>query len=181
MVPVSVMARARYRFRHTFRERGRIRRVIIAAFVLVLAEVAVASYIGEAADFDPEAGLLLHESATPDGATLHYERPVVLLPVTMTIGELHTSQRRFVLRVDGDKRDVGAHYFEAELLGVEAWEDYEDCLKIRRHMLRMDYSGTEYGEDVIEWYARGIGLVKAEGERFWRDAEGNKTRTERIE
>ena len=76
---------------------------------------------------------------------------------------------------------MGAHYFEAELLVVEAWEDYEDCLKIRRHMLRMDYSGTEYGEDVIEWYARGVGLVKAEGERFWRDAEGNKTRTERIE
>ena len=152
-----------------------------AALVLALVDVSVALYVGEAPNLDPDAGLLLRESALPDGGTLHYERPVVLLPVTMTIGELHTSQRRFVLRVDGEKRDVGAHYFEAELLGVEAWEDYEDCLKIRRHMLRMDYSGTEYGEDVIEWYARGIGLVKAEGERFWRDAAGHKTRTERIE
>ena len=174
-----------WKFDNCLNLRGRIQRVIAAAaaaaLVLALVDVSVALYVGEAPNFDPDAGLLLRESALPDGGTLHYERPVVLLPVTMTIGELHTSQRRFVLRVDGEKRDVGAHYFEAELLGVEAWEDYEDCLKIRRHMLRMDYSGTEYGEDVIEWYARGIGLVKAEGERFWRDAAGHKTRTERIE
>lgn len=155
--------------------------IAAVALALALVDISVGLYVGEARNFDPEAGLLIRESASPDGGILRYERPVVLLPVTMAVGETHTSQRRFVLRVDGEKREVGAHYFEAELLAVEAFEDYEDCLKIRRYMLRMDYSGTEYGENVIEWYARGLGLVKAEGERFWRDAEGNKTRTERIE
>ena len=151
------------------------------AVVLVLAEVAIAPYLAPDQDFDSERGLLIHTSSSTDGELVEYERPVVLLPAHMNVGEIHTSQRRFALRVDGERRDVGAHYFEAELLGLEPLEGYEDCLKIRRHALRMDYSGTQQGENVTEWYARGVGLVKAEGERFWKNADGKTTRTERVE
>lgn len=153
-----------------------------AALLLVLAEVAIAPYLAPEQEFDPENGLLLQQSASPgENGIVVYERPVVLLPPIMTEGETHTSQRRFVLRVDGEKRDVGSHYFEAELLGVEALDGYRDCVKIRRHTMRMDFSGALVGEDVTEWYARGVGLVKAEGERVWKDADGNTIRTERID
>ena len=99
----------------------------------------------------------------------------------MSVGEVHKSQRRFVLRVDGEKRQVGSHYFTAELLGADSLPGYDDCLKIRRSSLRIDYSGRQIGYDVVEWYARGVGQVRVKGKRFWKDAEGEVTRTEPIE
>lgn len=158
--------------------------LVMWAVILLLAEVAVAPYMAQemaaGESFDPEKGWLVH-SASVEGSTIAYERPVVLLPASMTVGEVHTSQRRFVLRVDGDKREVGAHYFEAELLGTDSLPLYDDCLKIRRSALRMDYSGRQIGYDVTEWYARGVGVVRIKGTRFWKDADGEVTRSEPIE
>ena len=153
------------------------------AAILLLAEVAVAPYMApemaRGETFDPEKGWLVH-SASVENGTIVYERPVVLLPPRMTVGEVHTSQRRFVLRVDGEKRQVGAHYFEAELLGTDSLPGYDDCLKVRRSALRMDYSGRQLGYDVTEWYARGVGVVRVKGKRFWKNAEGEVTRSEPI-
>jgi len=153
------------------------------AMILLLAEVAVAPYMtsemapGET--FDPEKGWLVHSVSAENGIIV-YERPVVLLPARMTVGDVHTSQRRFVFRVDGKKRQVGAHYFEAELLGIDSILGHDDCLKVRRSALRMDYSGQQTGYDVTEWYARGVGIVRAQGKRFWKDADGEVTRSEPI-
>ena len=151
----------------------------IATLVFV-SEMAVAPYMAPDASFDAERGLLMESLETPEGETVDYERPVVVLPPAMTVGELHTSQRRFVLRVEGAKRDVGSHYFEAELLGTETLDGFGECLKIRRRTVRMDVAGQHRGYEVVEWYAEGKGQVKAEGERFWLDADGNKARTEPI-
>ena len=156
-----------------------------AAAVLLFAEVSVAPYMspdmlpGER--FDPEEGWLVQSVTIDERSAIVYERPVVVLPAAITVGEIHKSQRRFVLRVDGEKREVGSHYFTAELLGTAALPGYADCLKIRRSSLRVDYSGQQIGYDVTEWYARGVGVVWTEGERFWRDADGQLTRTETID
>ena len=149
--------------------------------VLALAAaLALAPYIASEPGFDPEKGLLLNSLTTSEGVLLEYERPAVLLPLEMMVGELHRSQRRFVKRVGGVKRDVGSHYFEAELLGVTRLEGYPDCVKIRRRSVRMDFAGTQQVDDLTEWYAKGEGLVKAEGERYWKDAGGRRTHTEPI-
>lgn len=155
-------------------------RILWLTFFLLASEAGIAPYMAPDASFDAERGLLMESLETPEGETVEYERPVVMLPPTMSVGELHTSQRRFVLRVDGAKRDVGSHYFEAELLGTEALEGFGECLRIRRRTVRMDFAGQHRGYEVVEWYARGKGAVKAEGERFWLDADGNKARTEPI-
>lgn len=127
---------------------------------------------------DPEDGYLLRARETEEGS-FEYERPVVLLPPVLKRGEVHRSQRRFVRRVGGEKRDVGAHYFEAELIGIEAVTTpagrFEKCLRVRRHETRMDFSGTAYVYDGVDWYAAGVGLVRSEGEHLWKDAEGSTT------
>jgi hypothetical protein len=76
----------------------------------------------------------------------------------------------------GSKEDVGAHYVEAELLGVEdlsiSGEVFPDCLRIRRHETRMDFSGGQAVYDATEWYAKGVGMVKAQGQRLEKDEHG---------
>jgi hypothetical protein len=115
--------------------------------------------------FDPEEGLLLHATVLASGERLEYERPVVVVPPRLEVGVLHESQRRFVRRKNGSKVDVGAHAFEAELLGFEDVStplgNFERCLKLRRLEVRMDFSGGQERYEATEWYAEGVGLVKS--------------------
>ena len=135
--------------------------------------------------FDAEEGLRVHRLGLGRSGEIVYERPLVLLPSKMQPGEIHTSQRRFARMRGGSKEDVGAHYVEAELLGVEALtvgsEVYSDCVRIRRHETRMDFSGGQEVYDATEWYARGVGLVRVQGERSEKNEEGEVLATEVID
>jgi len=126
--------------------------------------------------FSAEEGLLVHRLGLGRSGELVYERPLVILPARMKPGELHSSQRRFARMRGGSKEDVGAHYVEAELLGIEeisiSGEVFAECLRIRRHETRMDFSGGQEVYDATEWYAKGIGLVKAQGERLEKNDGG---------
>lgn len=143
--------------------------------------VEVRPYLAPDAAFDEEQGLVVEKDVLADGV-IEYERPVVLLPPALTQGELHTSQRRFVIRdrEGGEKRDVGAHYFEAELMRVESLESFGECLVVRRRQVRMDFSGSKETVDVTEWYAPGRGVVKALGERVLTSDDGAVLRRETI-
>lgn len=149
--------------------------------LLLLAQVSLGPYLGTGDSVDPERGLLVRSAATRDGARIDYERPVVVLPPALEEGETHTTLRRYVILADGERRDVGSHHFEAEVLGIDAIDGYADCLRIRRHTLRMDYGGTQVGEELTEWYARDVGLVKAVGRRYWKDASGAITDEESVD
>ena len=135
--------------------------------------------------FDAEEGLLVHRLGLGRSGELVYERPLVILPARMTPGEVHSSQRRFARMSGGAKNDVGAHYVEAELLGVEelsiAGEVFSDCVRIRRHETRMDFSGGQETYDATEWYAKGVGLVKVQGERLEKNDDGEILSTEVID
>lgn len=135
--------------------------------------------------FHSEEGLLVHRLALGRSGELVYERPLPILPATMKSGDVHSSQRRFARMQGGAKSDVGAHYVEAELLGVEdltlGSEVYSECLRIRRHETRMDFSGGQEVYDATEWYAKGIGLVKVQGERIEKNDEGEILSTVEID
>ena len=135
--------------------------------------------------FDAEEGLLVHRLGLGRSGELVYERPLVILPARMTPGEVHSSQRRFARMSGGAKKDVGAHYVEAELLGVEelsiAGEVFSDCVRIRRHETRMDFSGGQETYDATEWYAKGVGLVKVQGERLEKNDDGEILSTEVLD
>jgi hypothetical protein len=135
--------------------------------------------------FDAEEGYRVHRLVLGRAGEIVYERPLPLLPAKMKSGEVHSSQRRFARMRGGSKEDVGAHYVEAELLGAEALtigsEVFSDCVRIRRHETRMDFSGGQEVYDATEWYARGVGLVKVQGERLEKDDEGEVLATEVID
>ena len=135
--------------------------------------------------FNAEEGLRVHRLGLGRSGELVYERPLVMLPARMTTGEVHSSQRRFARMSGGTKNDVGAHYVEAELLGVEelsiADEVFPECLRIRRHETRMDFNGGQEVYDATEWYAKGVGLVKVRGERLEKNGDGEILSTEVID
>lgn len=135
---------------------------------------------GNEESFDLKAGLLLQRRVLPDGDTLDYERPVVLLPTHLAVGESHESQRRFVRRSNGAKKDVGSHNFQARILRIEDCPGFDDCLVVSRSEVRMDFSGSQERVSLTEWYARGEGLVRAEGEREVRSADGTTARREPV-
>lgn len=135
--------------------------------------------------FDAEEGLLVHRMGLGRSGELVYERPLSILPAKMEPGKIHSSQRRFARMNGGTPQDVGAHYAEAELLGIEdlsiADEVLSECLRIRRHETRMDFSGGQEVYDATEWYAKGIGLVKVVGERVTKDDQGEVLAKEAID
>jgi hypothetical protein len=135
--------------------------------------------------FDAEEGLLVHRVGLGRSGELVYERPLPILPAKLTMGEVHSSQRRFARMAGGGKLDVGAHYVEAELLGVETLElgdqTFTDCLRVRRHETRMDFSGGQEVYDATEWYAKGLGLVKALGERHAKNEDGEILSNETVD
>jgi hypothetical protein len=126
--------------------------------------------------FDPEEGYLVHRQAFGRSGEIVYERPLAILPAMLEPGKVHESQRRFARMRGGSKEDVGAHYAEAELLGIEELVidevTYPECLRVRRHETRMDFSGTQEVYDATEWYAKGVGLVKVQGESFQKNERG---------
>ena len=136
--------------------------------------------------FDAEEGLRVHRLGLGRfGGELVYERPLLILPAKLTAGEIHSSQRRFARMTGGTKQDVGAHYVEAELLGIEelsiSGEVFTECLRIRRHETRMDFNGGQEVYDATEWYAKGLGLVKAQGQRLEKNDEGEVLSTEVVD
>ncbi len=135
--------------------------------------------------FSAEEGLLVHRLGLGRSGELVYERPLVIIPARMTPGEVYSSQRRFARMRGGSKEDVGAHYVEAELLGVEeltiADEVFAECLRIRRHETRMDFNGGQEVYDATEWYAKGVGLVKVRGERLEKTDDGEILSNEVID
>jgi hypothetical protein len=136
--------------------------------------------------FDAEEGLLVHRVGLGRyGGELVYERPLPILPAKLTAGEIHSSQRRFARMAGGTKQDVGAHYVEAELLGTEelsiSGEVFTECLRIRRHETRIDFSGGQEVYDATEWYAKGIGLVKVQGEKLEKDDQGEILSKEAVD
>jgi len=135
--------------------------------------------------FDAEEGLLVHRLGLGRSGELVYERPLAILPAKLKTGEVHSSQRRFAKMSGGSKLDVGAHYVEAELLEVETLEvggdTFTECLRIRRHETRMDFSGGQEVYDATEWYAKGVGLVKAKGERLVKNEDGEILSNETVD
>ncbi len=125
--------------------------------------------------FHAEEGLLVHRLGLGRSGEVVYERPLPILPAHLKSGEVYTSRRTFMMR-GGFKLGAGDYYVEAELLDVEdltlGSEVHPECLRIRRHETRTDFDQTQEVYDATEWYARGIGLVKVQGERSEKSADG---------
>jgi hypothetical protein len=130
--------------------------------------------------FDPEEGLRVHRMGLGRSGELIYERPLPILPARLESGVVHSSRRSFTMR-GGFKLGVGDYYVEAELLGVEdltlGSEVHPECLRIRRHETRTDFDSSQEVYDATEWYAKGIGLVKVQGERSEKSADGETLST----
>jgi hypothetical protein len=116
---------------------------------------------------------------------IEYEKPVLLMPEKLKIGEVYKSETPYKTTVNGELKERGTQTYEVK---VEQSEDaktvlqtFTKCLVIRTIALRIDESGSQKGYELKEWYAKGIGTVKVVGKLFWKNKQGETTRIFQVD
>lgn len=132
-----------------------------------------------------EKGLKIYQLYFVGDRVIEYQKPVLLVPATIKLGEVHRSETPYKTFVKGELKERGRQIYEVTAEKVEAVQtstkDYENCLLIRIKALRIDEAGTQKGYELREWHEKGTGAVKITGELFWKNAKGETTRTFKID
>lgn len=108
-----------------------------------------------------------------------YPRPAQIFPVWVKPGNKMYDQVDYTFKkIDGEVVETGVQHYDVEVLQKEAVKvpvgDFPDVIAIRTKAERVSDTGALKGYDLIEWFARGVGAVKVEGEIYWVDSEGVK-------
>ncbi len=115
---------------------------------------------------------------------IEYEKPVVLMPNKFTIGEIYKSETRYKTLVNNELKEQGAQIYEVKIERIEdaitPFQTFKNCLVIRTIALRVDESGAQKGYELEEWYAKNVGAVKVVGTLFWKNKQGETTRTFQV-
>lgn len=134
---------------------------------------------------DPQQGLLLHRVGFPDGRTLSYAGPVLLLPSRLRLGVPHQARVDYVVSRGADEVGRGVQQYEVEAETIEDLETpagiFADTVRIRTRSLGTDRDGSAAGYELVEWLARDIGAVRIAGRFFWLDPQGRRTRLVRLD
>lgn len=116
---------------------------------------------------------------------IEYEKPVLLIPEKVIIGELYKSDSRYKTTVNKELKETGIQTYEVKPERIEDVKTplrrFRKCLVFRTIALRIDESGLQKGYELEEWYAKGFGAVKVVGTLFWKNAKGDITRTFRVD
>ncbi len=116
---------------------------------------------------------------------IDYEKPVLLMPEKVKIGELYKSETQYKTIVNKELKETGTQTYEVKPERIEDLETpfrkFTKCLVIRTIALRIDESGSQKGYELEEWYAKGFGAVKVVGTLFWKNAKGEITRTFKVD
>jgi hypothetical protein len=116
---------------------------------------------------------------------IDYENPVVLMPNKLKIGEIYKSESPYKTTVNGQLTEKGKQTYEVKIERIEdvktSWQTFKNCLVIRTTALRIDESGSQKGYELEEWYAKKIGAVKVIGTLYWKNKQGETTRTFKVD
>ena len=116
---------------------------------------------------------------------IEYEKPVVLMPNKLKIGELYKSETGYKTLINKELKEHGTQTYEVKPERTEDAETplqtFKNCLVIRTIALRTDESGTQKGYELEEWYAKNVGAVKVIGTLFWKNTKGETTKTFKVD
>jgi len=108
-----------------------------------------------------------------------YPRPAQIFPAWVKPGDkLYDRVPYTFKKIDGEVIETGVQHYDMEVLRKEVVQvptgNYPDVIAIRTKAERVADTGERKGYDLIEWFARGVGAVKVQGEIYWVDKEDNK-------
>lgn len=129
-------------------------------------------------------GLIIYQLYFVDGRFIEYEKPVLLIPAKMRLGETHKTEVNYKTLLNGKEQEKGIQTYETKIERIEnvstSLGTFKDCLLIRTTALRTASDGKQKGYELLEWHAKGIGAVRVVGELFWKNEKGETTRTFKI-
>ncbi len=116
---------------------------------------------------------------------IEYDKPVLLMPNKLKIGEVYKSETRYKTTVNGELKEQGTQTYEVKVERVgdveTTFRKFTNCLILRTTALRIDESGSQKGYELEEWYAKNVGAVKVIGTLFWKNSKGETTRTFKVD
>lgn len=133
--------------------------------------------------FDKE-GLKIYQLYFVGERVIKYEKPVLLMPAKMRLGQTHRNETAYQTFVKGELKETGQQTYEVTAERFEniktAFGECQNCFLLRTVALRTDASGAQKGYELREWHQKDVGAVKITGELFWKNAKGETTRTFKI-
>ncbi len=130
-------------------------------------------------------GLEIYKLYFVGNRSIEYEKPIVLMPNKLKIGANYQSEARYKTLINNELKDQGRQIYEIRIERLEdvqtPFRNYKNCLVIRTIALRIDESGSQKGYELEEWYAKGVGAVKVVGALFWKNKQGETTRTFEVD
>jgi hypothetical protein len=130
-------------------------------------------------------GLEIYRLFFVGNRVIEYEKPVLLMPDKLKIGETYKSENQYKTFVNNDLKEQGIQTYEVKPDRIEdaktPLQVFKKCLVIRTTALRIDESGTQKGYELEEWYAKNTGAVKVIGTLFWKNNKGETLRTFKVD
>ena len=130
-------------------------------------------------------GLEIYQLYFVGNRFIEYEKPIVLMPSNLKLGETYSSEIRYKTTVNKELKEQGTQRYEVKIERIENVETplqtFKSCLVIRTIALRIDESGSQKGYELEEWYAKNIGAVRVVGTLFWKNSKGEITKTFKVD
>ena len=130
-------------------------------------------------------GLEIYQLYFVGNRFIEYEKPIVLMPGNLKLGETYSSEIRYKTTVNQELKEQGTQRYEVKIERIENVETplqpFKNCLVIRTIALRIDESGSQKGYELEEWYAKNVGAVRVVGTLFWKNSKGETTKTFKVD
>ncbi|GEM_PF-1446329 len=119
-----------------------------------------------------------------DKRELLLDEPIVLLPPTVIANRTYRDTVRYTLLREGTKQEVGSLFCEAMVEGFVSAEtplrNFANCLVVSYRFVQRTTAGLDDVQEMKEWYAKEIGLVKAFEKTYKQDVQGKKSQLKSI-
>ena len=130
-------------------------------------------------------GLEIYQLYFVGNRVIEYEKPIVLMPSNLRIGETYKSENRYKTKINQELKEQGTQTYQVKIERIENAETplqtFKNCLVIRTIALRIDESGSQKGYELEEWYAKNVGAVRVIGTLFWKNSKGETTKTFKVD
>lgn len=115
-------------------------------------------------------GWLLYTQGIGPGKELVFDAPLVLLPLVVKQGQIIEQTLGYTYLENKQRKGSGTLSYSVKVEGNDSsrtpLQNFADCLVTTTTIIRKSATGPAEGYSIKEWYARGIGLIKAAGEVF---------------
>ena len=133
---------------------------------------------------DSLQGWAIHQLGEVQGVTYLLEEPLVLAPNIVAQGEEFFGQTSYTALENGRRTGKGMVSSKVKIQGHDSTSSYlynfGDCLVLRTTLEYHTPDGVAIGQELKQWFARGVGLVKVAGTQYKKNKNGQFVFSEKL-